>query len=63
MDRNDLIGGTQVAGGVYLGYKGVEHGLPRATGIRIEYHTTSKQNADLIKKSGNILNNIIDKFL
>ena len=55
MDRNDLIGGTQVAGGVYLGYKGIEHGLPRATGIRIEYHTTSKQNADLIKKSGNIL--------
>ena len=55
MDRNDLIGGAQIAGGAYLGYKGIEHGLPRVAGMRIEYHTTSKQNADLIKKAGNVL--------
>ena len=55
MDRNDVIGAGQIAGGSYLGYQGVKRGLPRALGIRIEYHTTSKDNAKLIKKAGNVL--------
>lgn len=55
MDRHDVLGTAQVAGGTYLGYQGVKHGLPRALGLRTEYHTTSKANAALIKKAGNIL--------
>lgn len=55
MDRHDVTGAAQIAGGSYLGYQGIKHGLPRAAGIRIEYHTTSKENAALIKKAGNIL--------
>lgn len=50
-----VIGTAQVAGGTYLGYQGLKHGLPRAAGIRIEYHTTSKENAKAIKNAGNIL--------
>ena len=34
MDKNDVIGTGQIAGGGYLAYKGVSHGLPRALGIR-----------------------------
>lgn len=55
MDRQNAIGAAQVVGGTYLGYQGIKHGLPRALGLRTEYHTTSKTNADLIKKAGNIL--------
>ncbi len=55
MENNIGLGAVQVAGGGYIAYKGIEHGLPRALGLRIEYHTTSKQNAKLIKKVGNIL--------
>lgn len=55
MDRQDVVGTAQIAGGSYLGYQGLKHGLPRAAGIRIEYHTTSKENAKAIKKGGNIL--------
>ena len=55
MDKNDFYGGAQIAGGTYIGYQAVKHDLPRALGIRIEYHTTSKKNAELIKRSGNIL--------
>lgn len=55
LDKNNLVGAAQLAGGTYLGYQGIKHGLPRALGLRIEYHTTSKSNADLIKKSGNFL--------
>ncbi len=55
MEKNDVIGAAQIAGGSYLGYQGLKHGLPRAAGIRIEYHTTSKQNAQAIKRAGNIL--------
>ena len=55
MDRQDAIGTAQVAGGTYLGFQGIKHGLPRALGLRTEYHTTNKTNADLIKKAGNIL--------
>lgn len=55
MDRQDAIGTAQVVGGTYIGYQGVKHGLPRTLGLRTEYHTTSKANANLIKKAGNIL--------
>lgn len=55
MDKSDVIGAGQVAGGGYLAYKGVSHGLPRALGIRTEYHITSKENADSIRKCGNKL--------
>lgn len=55
MDRKDVVGTAQIAGGSYLGYQGLKHGLPRAAGIRIEYHTTSKENAKAIKKAGSIL--------
>lgn len=55
MDKDKLIGSAQLASGAYLGYQGVKHGLPRALGLRTEYHTTSKASADLIKKSGNFL--------
>lgn len=51
MDRNDVLGTAQLAGGTYLGYQGVKHGLPRALGLRTEYHTTSKANAELIRKA------------
>lgn len=53
--KDNFVGTTYVAGGGYLAYKGLEHGLPRALGIRTEYHTTSKENAKLIEKAGNIL--------
>lgn len=55
MDGNNAIGTVQIAGGAYLGYQGIKHGLPRMFGIRLENHTTSKENATLIKKCGNIL--------
>lgn len=55
IDRNDAIGAAQVAGGSYIAYQGLKHGLPRTFGIRMENHTTSKANADLIKKTGNYL--------
>jgi len=55
MDKGDLFGTAQVAGGTYIGYQALKHGLPRAVGIRIEYHTTGNENAKLIKNDGNIL--------
>ncbi len=55
MDRNDVLGAAQLAGGTYVGYQGIKHGLPRALGLRTEYHTTSKANAELIRKAGNVL--------
>ena len=55
MGKSDVKGAGCIAAGGYVGYKGVEHGLPRVFGIRTEYHTTSKENAELIKKAGNIL--------
>ena len=55
MDKNRFSGTTQIACGSYIGYQGIRHGLPRLCGIRIENHITSKENARLIKKSGNIL--------
>lgn len=59
MDRNDVLGTAQVAGGTYLGYQGIKHGLPRALGLRTEYHTTSKANAELIRKAGNVLDPVL----
>lgn len=56
MNNQNFYGTTQVAGGAYIGYQALKHGLPRAVGIRIEYHTTSKENVRLIQRSGNILN-------
>lgn len=55
MDKQNVVGYTQVASGTYVGYQGLKHGLPRTFGLRMEYHTTSKENASLIKKAGNIL--------
>lgn len=55
MDRNDVLGAAQLAGGTYVGYQGIKHGLPRALGLRTEYHTTSKANAELIRTAGNVL--------
>ena len=55
MDMFNIIGTGQILAGGYIGYKSLEHGLPRALGIRIEYHTTSKKNAELIKRAGYIL--------
>lgn len=55
MENSNLTGIAQIAGGSYLGYYGLKHGLPRMAGIRIEYHTTSKDNAKSIKKAGNVL--------
>ncbi len=55
MENKNALGVTQIAVGASLGYQGIKHGLPRALGLRTEYHTTSKANAELIKKSGNIL--------
>lgn len=55
MDKARAVGTAQVAGGTLLAYEGVKHGLPRALGIRIENHTTSKKNAYLIKKGGGFL--------
>lgn len=52
---NEAVGAGEIAGGGYLAYKGLSHGLPRALGIRTEYHITSKENAALIEKSGNQL--------
>ena len=55
MKSNNITANAEIAGGAYVGYKAISHGLPRALGIRIEYHTTSLDNARLIKKAGNIL--------
>lgn len=55
MGNNNISSAAQIAGGTYLGYQALSHGLPRALGIRIEYHTTNANNAKLIKKAGNIL--------
>ncbi len=55
MDKSDFYSGAKIAGGTYIGYQALKHGLPRMLGVRIEYHVTSKQNAALIRKSGNIL--------
>lgn len=55
MDKSDIYGAGQIAAGSYIGYQGIKHGLPRMAGIRIECHTTKKENAELIKKAGNIL--------
>ena len=55
MKQDTILGATEAGAGGYLAYKGLEHGLPRALGIRTEYHTTSKENASLIKKAGNWL--------
>lgn len=56
MDKQNAHGIAQFTVGASLGYQGIKHGLPRALGLRTEYHITSKENADLIKKAGNILN-------
>ena len=53
--KSKIIGSAQTALGGYLGYKTLSQGLPRLLGIRIEYHTTSRGNAELIKKSGYFL--------
>lgn len=55
-NKQKVKGSLEVAAGAMAAYKGVEHGLPRALGIRTEYHVTTKQNAELIKKAGCILN-------
>ena len=55
LKNNKIFGATQTALGGYLGYKTIFQGLPRLLGIRIEYHTTSRENAELIKKSGYFL--------
>ena len=54
-ERNNMVSATQIAGGTYLGYQGIKHGLPRVFGIRIENHTTSKKNAKLIKNCDGFL--------
>lgn len=41
--------------GAFIAKKSLDHGLHRLVGLRGETHTTSKDNAKLIKKSGNIL--------
>lgn len=55
MEKSDVIGAAQITGGGYLAYQGLKHGVPRMYGIRIENHTTSKENAAKIKKNGNYL--------
>lgn len=55
MDKHDVTGTIQIAGGAYSGCYAVKHGLHRVAGIRIENHITSKENAEKIKKSGYIL--------
>ena len=55
MTKETVIGTAEAGVGGYLAYKGLEQGLPRALGIRMEYHTTSKESANLIKKAGNWL--------
>ncbi len=52
---NPVLGSAAIAGGTYLGYKGLMSGLRRAMGIRIEEHTTTLKNAMSIIKDGCIL--------
>lgn len=56
VSRKDMaIGAAQVGLGGVLSYKTLEQALPRALGIRTEYHITTKENARAIKKMGNFL--------
>jgi len=42
-------------GGIYLGQQTIRSGLPRALGVRLESHSTSKKNAREILKNGGFL--------
>ena len=53
--KTKAIGILQLGAGVTALYKSIEHGLPRALGIRTEYHVSPKENAELIKEAGYIL--------
>ncbi len=55
ISKNNAKGSAEILGGGYIAYQGINHGLPRALGIRIEYHTTTKDNARKIKESGGYL--------
>lgn len=48
-----IVASAEIGAGAYIGYKGIEHGLPRALGLRMEYHTTNKTNAKLIINNSN----------
>lgn len=52
-EHSGVVSSIQIGAGAYIGYKGVEHGLPRALGLRMEYHTTNKTNAKLIVNNSN----------
>jgi hypothetical protein len=54
-DNNQILGTAQCIGGIGLAYCGIKHGLPRALGIRTEFHTTKKENLKSIKACGNFL--------
>jgi hypothetical protein len=54
-NNNQVLGTAQVVGGAGLAYEGIKHGLPRALGIRTEFHTTRKENLKSIKDCGNFL--------
>ena len=51
--ENGISASAQVCAGTYIGYKGIEHGVPRILGLRMEYHTTNKTNAKLIVNNSN----------
>lgn len=53
IDIGDIAGtGALTAGAGYLAHKGITTGLPKALGLRTEYHTTTKKNAKNIMKTG-----------
>lgn len=45
-------GATKIAAGTGVGFLGIRSGLPRALGVRLETHSTTKKQAKEVLKSG-----------
>lgn len=53
LNHNDIAAiGLGIGAGGYLLHKGITETLPQKLGLRTEYHTTSKENAKNINKTG-----------
>lgn len=56
-NRNEKLksGSTKIAAGGTVGFLGIRSGLPRALGVRLETHSTTKKKAKEILKNGGYL--------
>jgi len=53
--ENKTKDNLKTVGGIYLGQQTIRSGLPRALGVRLESHSTSKKRAREILKNGGFL--------